>query len=149
MIAFIVKVTAVSTFYNIINPTSFKVAVETLLVKSLLILILTTIYHHEQCFPHHPHLLPPLSHVEIIPQESIDFSKLHLYPPTAAEGGAAHCFPTPPPHPVEQFPAPPTQDQQAMFYGDGCMDTMIVAMEHPSPNGDFEEFSPQPKYISL
>ena len=41
------------------------------------------------------------------------------------------------------------QDQQAMFYSDGCMDTMIVAMEHPSPNGDFEEFSPQPKYISL
>ena len=103
--------------------------------------------------PSDPHLLPPLSHVEIIPQESIDFSKLHLSPPTAAgEGGAAHCFPTPPPHPIEQFPPPlppPTQDQQAMFYSDGCMDTMIVAMEHPSPNGDFEEFSPQPKYISL
>ena len=96
--------------------------------------------------------LHQLSHVEIIPQESLDFSKLHLYPPMAAEGGATHCFPTPPPPPIDPFPP---QDQQAMFYNDGCMDTMIVAMEHQSPNGggggggDFEEYSPQPKYISL
>ena len=99
--------------------------------------------------PSDQHLPHPLSHVEIIPQESLDFSKLHLYPPMAAEGGATHCFPTPPP--IEHFTP---QDHQAMFYNDGSMDTMIVAMEHQSPNGgvgggDFEEYSPQPKYISL
>ena len=116
----------------------------------------------QPCLP--PQTLPPpspsdqhlhqLSHVEIIPQESLDFSKLHLYPPmaVAAEGGATHCFPTPPPAPIDPFLPPPPQDQQAMFYNDGCMDNMIVAMEHQSPNGggcDFEDFSPQPKYISL
>ena len=92
--------------------------------------------------------LHQLSHVEIIPQESLDFSKLHLYPPMAAEGGATHCFPTPPPPPIEQYP-PPLPDQHAMFYNDGCsMDTMIVA-DANGGCGDFEEYSPQPKYISL
>lgn len=118
----------------------------------------------QPCLPPPPHPPPHEDHHQlhhmvphiddIIPQESLDFSKLHLYQPLAEP---TLCFTPATASNLDQCQMGPPPSQ-VMFYQnpmDPGAQGMPMAMAHhhevlPSSKMDeFEEYSPQPRYISL